>query len=235
MTKGFPFMDTGSVKSDWQPLSLVYLNEATPFVSPVTVPFAVTVATDGLLLTHVPPLEGNNVVEAPAQIILSPLIPTVGFMATAIDCVAAEMHPVDVSVKIKPVLPKLIPCTIPVLVTVATDGLRELQLPPVEGNKFVDPPMHIVWGPEIPTVGPLLTVIIDEGFETHPVIVFVKVNVTVPKLIPFTTPAFVTVATEGLLLTHTPPDDGRRFVSAPRQIEVGPDTEITGLLFIVIN
>ncbi len=42
----------------------------------------------------------------------------------------------------------------------------------------------------------------------HPVDVCVKVNVVLPPLMPVTSPAFVTDATEGLLLTHVPPEVG---------------------------
>ena len=45
---------------------------------PVTTPALVTVATTGLLLTHVPPVVGDNCVVAFTQIELEPVIETVG-------------------------------------------------------------------------------------------------------------------------------------------------------------
>ena len=46
----------------------------------------------------------------------------------------------------------------------------------------------------------------------QPVAVFVKVKVVDPVETPFTTPAFVTVAIPGLVLTHVPPEVGDNVV-----------------------
>jgi len=56
----------------------VKVNVAVPAATPVTTPAEVTVATDGLLLTHVPPVVGDRVVVAPTQIGLLPVMLTVG-------------------------------------------------------------------------------------------------------------------------------------------------------------
>jgi hypothetical protein len=60
-------------------------------------------------------------------------------------------------------------------------------------------------------------------------VLWIKVNVADPVLRPVTIPALVTLATEGLLLTHVPPVDGERVVVVPTHILVGPVTE-TGVL-----
>ena len=56
-----------------------------------------------------------------------------------------------------------------------------------------------------------LTVTADVVAEQF-VVELVKVKVAVPAATPFTTPAFVTVATPGLLLIHVPPEVGDKVV-----------------------
>ena len=56
----------------------------------------------------------------------------------------------------------------------------------------------------------------------HPVVPSVKVKVAFPVETPVTTPALLTVATDGLLLVHVPPDEGDKKVLEPTQIEVLP-------------
>ena len=58
----------------------------------------------------------------------------------------------------------------------------------------------------------LLQLVVDE----------VNVNVADPAATPVTTPAEVTVATAGLLLTQVPPVVGDKVVVAPMQIELLP-------------
>ena len=56
----------------------------------------------------------------------------------------------------------------------------------------------------------------------HPVALFAKINFTLPCFLPVTTPAFVTVAISGLVLTQVPPEVGERVVVFPKQIVVLP-------------
>ena len=56
----------------------VNVNVADPAATPVTTPAEVTVATDVLLLTQVPPVVGDKVVVAPMQIELLPVMLTDG-------------------------------------------------------------------------------------------------------------------------------------------------------------
>lgn len=58
-------------------------------------------------------------------------------------------------------------------------------------------------------------------------------NVAVPAEIPVTTPALVTVATLGFVLTQVPPVDGDRVVLAFTQILVAPVILTAGMAFTV--
>ncbi len=194
----------------------------------MTIPPLVMVAMALLVLAHVPPEFGNMVVVLPTQIGLSPMIETTGRAFTAINIVSTDVQPVDVSVNINPAVPAETPCTNPALVTVAKPGLRLVQLPPTVGATVVVAPAHIVAGPVVFTAGLPLTVIGDDAFELHPVFVSVNVNVTVPGDTPVMMPPLVIVATEGLLLTHWPPDVGNIDVVPPLQIEDGPFMVMTG-------
>jgi len=75
-------------------VAFVNTNVAVPGVIPVTIPPFVTVATDGLLLTHVPPVLGVNVVVAPWQMVAPPVIVTTGFGSTAITALATAVQPI---------------------------------------------------------------------------------------------------------------------------------------------
>ena len=65
----------------------VKVKVAGPAATPVTTPAEVTVATAGLLLTHVPPVVGDKVVVAPMQIELLPVMLTDGKALTVTDVV----------------------------------------------------------------------------------------------------------------------------------------------------
>jgi hypothetical protein len=62
------------------------------------------------------------VVVCPIQILLLPVIETVGLGFTVIGKVGDEGQPVIAEVKIKVAVPALIPVTTPLLFTVATEG-----------------------------------------------------------------------------------------------------------------
>lgn len=62
----------------------------------------------------------------------------------------------------------------------------------------------------------------------------VKVKVAVPAVKPVTTPALVTEATAGLLLTQVPPVAGDKVVVNPAQIVLEPVILTAGVAFIVI-
>ena len=77
---GFAFIVTSAVLFDTQPVvEFVNLNVAMPAANPVTKPELFTEAMVGLLLIHVPPVEGLNDVVLPWHIDVGPVIFTTGF------------------------------------------------------------------------------------------------------------------------------------------------------------
>ena len=209
----------------------VKVKVADPAATPVTTPAEVTVATDVLLLTHVPPVVGDRVVVAPMHIELLPVMLTVGKALTVTAVVVLLQLVVD-EVKVKVADPAATPVTTPAEVTVATAGLLLTHVPPVVGDKVVVAPMQIELLPVMLTVGKALIV-------TVPVVLLqlvvdeVNVKVADPAATPVTTPAEVTVATDVLLLTHVPPVVGDRVVVAPMQIELLPVMLTVGKALIV--
>ena len=209
----------------------VNVNVAEPAATPVTTPAEVIVATDGLLLTQVPPVVGDKVVVDPIHIELLPVMLTVGktFTVTAV-VVLLQLVVEEVNVNVAE--PAATPVTTPAEVTVATDGLLLTHVPPVVGDKVVVAPMHIELLPVMLTVGKALTVtavvvllqlVVDE----------VNVNVAEPAATPVTTPAEVIVATDGLLLTQVPPVVGDKVVVDPIHIELLPVMLTVGKTFTV--
>lgn len=230
LTTGVGFTVTGKVEADTQPVTeLVKVNVTEPDATPVTKPPFVTVAMAGLLLAHTPPVVGDNVVVPPTQILLPPVMLTTGRALTLTAGVGAEIQPVVVLVKVNIAVPADIPVTTPALVTVAIAALLLAHVPPLVGESVVVEPTQMVVEPVILPAGVLFTVIAGVGAETHPVVVLVKVNIAVPAATAVTTPAFVTVATAGLLLTQVPPEDGDRPVVAPMQRLVGPIIDTVGV------
>ena len=233
-TLGFPIILMAAVALEVQPVAVsVKVNVAVPAAIPVTTPAFDTVAIAELLLTQVPPVVGDTLEVVPSQIDAGPVMLTVGFACTVIALVGKDMHPVDVCVKVNVALPGEIPVTKPPLVTVAIEALLLDQVPPVVGDKVVVEASQIVLAPVILTVGFETIVTAFVEFETQEVEVWVKVNVTDPTLTPVTTPALVTVAIAGLLLTHVPPVVGESVVVDPSQIEFEPVILTVGLGFTV--
>lgn len=129
--------------------------------------------------------------------------------------VGFDTQPVAVFVNVKVAVPAAIPVTNPAFVTVAIAELLLIHVPPVVGESVVVEPTQTDDAPVILTEGLALMVIVAVGFDTQPVLVFVKVNVAVPAATAVTTPALVTVAIPVLLLTHVPPVVGDNVVVVP--------------------
>jgi hypothetical protein len=90
---------TALVASDGHDVVLfVNVNVAVPAATAVTSPAFVTVATDVLLLVHVPPVVGLSAVVEPAHIVLPPVMLTLGFTFTVNGAVDSELHPLLVKV-----------------------------------------------------------------------------------------------------------------------------------------
>lgn len=138
---------------------------AVPADIPVTTPALVTVAIDGLLLVHVPPDTGNNVVVFPKHIDELPLMMTVGLAITVTFAVGSDKHPVALEVNLKNATPPPTPTTTPPLVTVATEVLLLVHVPPVVGDSVVVVPPQIEVAPVILTTGLTLIVTRPVGLD----------------------------------------------------------------------
>lgn len=123
-----------------------------------------------------------------------------------------------VSVKVRVTVPALTPVTTPPFVIVATALLLLAQVPPEAGVTLAVWPGQTTEAP--PSVGGAMTVKL--AVLMHPVVVLVKVRVTVPALKVVTTPAFDTLAMALLLLPHVPPVVGVTLAVWPTQAEVAP-------------
>ena len=119
-----------------QLLVMVYLIVEFPAATPVTTPVvAFTVATDRVTLLQLPPVVPLlvYVVTDPTQTVVAPLtVPAFGIAFTVILADAAEVPQLLVRVYLMLAVPAVTPFTTPeVAFTVATDGVRLLQLPPL--------------------------------------------------------------------------------------------------------
>jgi hypothetical protein len=109
-------------------------------------------------------------------------------------------------VKVKLTVPPVTPVTNPSLSIVATALSLLIQVPPEEGVKVIDAPVHKVLDGRL-TAGISFTVTVGVVL-LNPVEVSVKVNVTDPAVKPVTNPALSIVATLTSLLTQVPPVPG---------------------------
>ena len=141
----------------------VNVNVTDPAATPVITPALVTVATAVLLLVHVPPVVGDKVAVLPTHTAAGAV--TVGRALTVTEEVVL-VHPVVPSVNVNVTIPSATPVITPPLVTVATDALLLVHVPPVVGDKVAVFPTHTAAGAV--TVGFALTVT-DEVVLLHPV------------------------------------------------------------------
>lgn len=180
---------------------------------PVTTPLTIE-AIDGLLEVHVPPVTGESEVVLPTQIVLLPLLNTVGRDNTVMSSVGNDVHPVVLLVKEKFTVPSLNPDTSPSLLTVAMDVLLLDQTPSVVGDNVVIVPGQIEVAPDIVTNGISITVTSGVAIEEHPVAASVNLNEVAPGAIPVTNPSLVTVTTPMPLKPdfHVPPVEGLNVV-----------------------
>lgn len=138
LTLGNAFTVTAGVGAEEHPVAvLVKVKVTDPAETPMTTPPLVTVATALLLLAQVPPEVGESVVVLPTQILLAPVMLTIGAAFTVTGLVGAEEQPVMELVNVKVAVPAETPVTTPALVTVATALLLLAQVPPLVGDKVV--------------------------------------------------------------------------------------------------
>jgi hypothetical protein len=196
----------------------VNVNVAVPAATPVTTPAFVMVATEGLLLTHVPPVVGDNVIVLSTQTAAGP--ESTG-NARTVTAEVVFVQPVEANVNVKVGDPGATPVTTPSLVTVANALLLLVHVPPVVGDNVIVLPTQTAAGAATTGRGFTVTAVV---VLLQPVDVRVYVNVTVPSDTPVTTPAFVTVATAGLLLTQVPSVEGVKLIVLPTQTAAGAVT-----------
>lgn len=140
---------------------------AMPALAPVTTPSLVTEATAGALLTQVPSVFGDNVVDAPTQIVLAPVILTAGVGFTVTAAVGKDTQPVAVLVKVKVAVPAETAVMTPSLAIVATAGSLLAQVPPMVGEALVISPMQTLLDPTILATGSVttFTVVVAEAVQ----------------------------------------------------------------------
>ena len=190
---------------------------ALPVATPVTTPELVTVAIELLLLVHVPPIVGDNVIVLPTQTEAPALTTGSALMDTAL-VVALQVVEV-VSVKIKVALPAATPVTTPELVTVAIELLLLVHVPPIVGDNVIVLPTQTE-APAVTTGCALMVTAVVVALQL--VVASVKVKVALPPATPVTTPVLVTVAFVVSLLDHVPPVVGDNVIVLPTQTEAAP-------------
>jgi hypothetical protein len=159
---------TGVDASEIQPVEVcVNVKVAVPGDTAVIKPVFVIVATALLELLQVPPVVGEILVVAPTHIELGPFNTVIGLGLTVITPVGRETQPA-LLVKVNVTIPSATPVTTPLLVTVAIAGLELVQVPPVDGDSCVVPPIHTLSGPVILTVGLGIMAILTIGSEAQP-------------------------------------------------------------------
>jgi hypothetical protein len=226
---GLPLTIIEAVGSEVQPSLVIKVNLAVPLDNPVTMPAFETEATLGLVLTHVPPVDGERLVVVPTHNKVPPRILTTGLSPTVIGVFILDEQPVDVSVNIKVAVPIAKPVTIPEFDTEATLGLLLTHVPPPIGESELVPFTQILDDPVIATFGLLKTVMDGVFREVHPVLLCTNLKVVEPPKIPVTNPELLTVAILVLLLIHVPPLTGDKVVVLFTHIEFGPVIPTIGL------
>ncbi len=211
LTRGSAFTVTEEVVL-LQPVAvLVKVNVTDPAETPVINPAFVMVATPGALLTHVPPAPGLAVIVNPIHKDAEGVLTTGNALIVTDEVVL--LHPVAVLVKVNVTAPAETPVINPAFVMVATPGALLIHVPPALGLAVIVAPIHKE-AEGVLTTGSAFTVT-DGVVLLQPVAVSVKVNVTTPADTPVINPAFVIVATPGVLLTHVPPALGLAVIVAP--------------------
>lgn len=173
-----------------------------PAATPDTTPELFIVATEVLLLLHVPPVVASlsEVVDPTQTLVVPSIAPGSGFTVTTV----VLKHVVPKMYEITAV-PKLLPVTHPVEATVATEVLLLLHVPPVvvSDKQFV-PPRQMFAFPEIAAGSGFTFIVFIATQPTGDVasIVTAPPVTEVPVTIPVPEP---TVATDVLLLLQVTP------------------------------
>lgn len=135
------FTETGDDGFDTQPvLVFVKVKVAVPGSNAETLPLLLMLATKKLLVDHVPPVEGVNVVVPPTHKVEDPVNVATGLALIVTVVVGLDTHPVVELVNVKVTVPPATPVTRPAFVTVAIDVLLLTHVPPVVGDNVVVAP-----------------------------------------------------------------------------------------------
>ena len=227
-TVGLLITVIGDVGAEVQPVKVdVKVKVTVPTPTPVTRPLFATVAIPLLLLCHVPPVVGDNWDVKPTQMVLRPVIDTVGLSVTVTSTVFVQ--PVPVSVNCKVATPTATPVTTPPGVTVANPMFKLNHVPADEAETFiVEPIQTFVFGAMMVGLGFIFN---NDVVLEHPVALFVKVKDTLPCATAVISPVVLSiVATPKLLLIHFPVTDGVTIAFAvPPTHVTGDDKLTTGL------
>jgi len=177
-------------------------------------------ATEGLLLDHVPPvLAFVRLIDDPKQTLLEPLMAAgAGLIVTIVVAVQPPGN-VYVIVAVPPEFPSKTPVVEPIDATI---GLELPHVPPPEVfAKVVELPGQSTKVPVIaPGTGLTVTACVAKQLPGS-VYVITGVPIALPVTIPVAEP---TEPRLGLLLVHTPPPNALlRVVVAPRQTNVAPE------------
>jgi hypothetical protein len=176
---------------------------------PDTTPAPLIVAIDVLLLLQTPPgAPSVNVVVEPTHTLVAPtIVPATGKGLTVIGSVATAVPQALVTEYEMVVLPADTPVTIPVLLTVAIAVLLLLQTPPgaPSVNVIVEATHTLVAPVIVPGTGNTLTEKDKVAAAVPQELVTEYEMMTLPADTPDTTPVPLIVATDMLLLLHTPP------------------------------
>jgi hypothetical protein len=168
---GFAFTVTALVVFVHPVPVCVKVNVTIPAATPITTPAFDTVANAVLLLCHVPPVVGVNVIVLPAHIDDTGAL-TTGSAFTVTDDVV-ELQPVVLLVNVNVTDPAATPETVLPL-TVAFDGSLLTHVPPVAGVNVIVLPIHTLEA-DVPTVGgvAVTTTALPVMSVEHPLLVLV--------------------------------------------------------------
>jgi hypothetical protein len=133
-----------------------------------------------------------------------------------------DTQPVPLSVNLKFTFPALTAVISPLLFIVATEGLLLTHTPPDVGDTLDVSPIQSDVVPVTEIVGLGFTVSEVVVIAWQPLMLLVKVKLTMPGAIAVISPLLLTAAIFELLLIHVPPEDGKRFVLLPTHNVVGP-------------
>lgn len=144
------------------------VNVAVPWLTPVTIPLLLMVATSGLLLVHTPPEDGLKEVVEPTQIEAGPVRRMTGLLPIITAADESDLHPVIESMYINLDAPPARPRITPSLVTEATPGEPATHVPPEIGNKKDWAPIQMEVEPVISISGLGITLITAVAVAEQP-------------------------------------------------------------------